>query len=87
MVKGVNKTIIEVNDTGSEMFDKIILYVSPKYGHLTMPQLQKAMEDLSIYGRAGTPLRKRVRLRKKRVALLSLGVIGMIVAVILAAVL
>ena len=29
MVKGVNKTVIEVNNTGSKVFDRIVFYVSP----------------------------------------------------------
>ena len=34
MVKGVNKTVIEVNNTGSKIFEKIVFYVSPQYGNL-----------------------------------------------------
>ena len=35
MVKGVNKTIIEVNNTGSKFFEKIVFYVTPQYGNLS----------------------------------------------------
>ena len=34
MVKGVSKTIIEVNDTGSRLFEKIVLYVTPEFSKL-----------------------------------------------------
>lgn len=29
MVKGVNKTIIEINETGNVMFDRVLLFVNP----------------------------------------------------------
>ncbi len=48
MVKGVNKTVIEVNDTGSKMFDKIVFYVNPKYGTLTARQLSRAAKEFSF---------------------------------------
>ena len=48
MVKGVNKTVIEVNDTGSKIFEKVVFYVSPKYSSLTAKQLQKAAQSLNI---------------------------------------
>lgn len=31
MIKGVNKSIIEVHDTGYECFDKVILFVNSSY--------------------------------------------------------
>ena len=48
MVKGVNKTVIEVNDTGSKIFEKVVFYVSPKYSSLTAKQLRKAAQSLNI---------------------------------------
>lgn len=87
MVKGVNRTVIEVNDTGSEMFEKIILYVKPKYGNIGAAQLQKAMGELNFDYRLNRPLRKRVRLRKRRVALLIAGALLMGVAITLVCIL
>ena len=34
MIKGVNKMIVEINNTESEYFDKAILFVSPQMQHL-----------------------------------------------------
>lgn len=31
MVKGVNKSIIEISETGSKYFSRVILFVSPEY--------------------------------------------------------
>ena len=88
MVKGVNKRVIEVNDTGSKFFEKIVFYVTPKYSELTPAQLISATEFLSL-GLEGKPNRTSLRkrhLRKKRVAFwsgLMLVLIGIIVFLIL----
>lgn len=76
MVKGVNKTVIEVNNTGSRLFEKIVFYVTPEYGNLSAKQLRKAASAFSFNYSSPpkTSLRKRYRLRKKRI-LLILGVL------------
>jgi len=48
MVKGVNKTIIEVNNTGSKVFDRIVFYVSPSCGNLNAKHLNKAMQNFTF---------------------------------------
>ena len=40
MVKGVSKTVIVVNNTGSKLFEKIVFYVTPEYGTLSALQLK-----------------------------------------------
>lgn len=83
MVKGVNRTVIEVNDTGNEMFEKIVLYVKPKYGNIGAAQLQKALGEINFGYNPVRPLRKRVKLRKRRMALLSIGLITFVAAIVL----
>lgn len=78
MVKGVNKTVIEVNDTGSKMFEKVVFFVSPKYGNLKASRLNQAVREFSFnlenQGARSKSLRKRVRLRKwVKIALWSMG--------------
>ena len=78
MVKGVNKTVIEVNDTGSKMFEKVVFFVSPKYGNLKAARLNQAVKEFSFNMEnqvsRGKSLRKRVRLRKwVKTSLWSLG--------------
>lgn len=41
MIKGVNKTVIEVSDTGCEIFEKVVLYVKPQY----VAQNEKALKQ------------------------------------------
>ena len=48
MVKGVSKTVIVVNNTGSKLFEKIVFYVTPEYGTLSAKQLKKAASSFSL---------------------------------------
>ena len=62
MVKGVNRTVIEVNDTGSKVFEKIVFYVSPQYGNLNAKALSKAANEISL-GIDGYPKKRTLRQR------------------------
>ncbi len=82
MVKGVNKTIIEVNNTGSRYFEKIVFYVTPQYGNLSAKQLKKAASTFSFNfdnSLNSKPLRK-VHKRKK-ITVFSLIAAGVIVLI------
>ncbi len=41
MVKGVNKKVIEINDTGNEVFEKVVLYIKPQYSVLSNKELNR----------------------------------------------
>ncbi len=68
MVKGVNKTVIEINDTGSPFFEKVVFYVSSQFGNMSAKQLENAAtafaQGLSDKDSKRRSLRKRVRLKK-----------------------
>lgn len=67
MVKGVNKTVIEVNNTGSRYFEKIVFYVTPQYGNLSAKQLKKAASTFSFNfdnSMNRRPLRKVRKMRR-----------------------
>lgn len=69
LVKGVNKTVIEVNNTGSKVFDRIVFYVTAQYGNLSAKELLKATENFTFQfdkrsGRGYKRLRRRM-LRKR----------------------
>lgn len=72
MVKGVNKTIIEVNNTGSRYFEKIVFYVTPQYGNLSAKQLKKAATTFSFNFDAGTSRQslRKIHNRRKKIFLL-----------------
>lgn len=63
MVKGVSKTIIEVNNTGSRLFEKIVFYVTPEYGNLSAKQLKRAAAEFSF--NYDSTLAKKTALRKR----------------------
>ncbi len=66
MVKGVNKTVIVVNDTGSEMFEKIVFYVTPKYAKTSIKELNKAAGELSLSFGNVNKYKSKITLRKRR---------------------
>lgn len=77
MVKGVNKSVIEITETGSEIFSKIILFVAPDCKEKDSAKVNKEAERLinKIKGQEGLSLRQAVhkqRKRKKRVIIFSL---------------
>ena len=90
MVKGVSKTVIVVNDTGSKFFEKIVFYVTPEYGRLNAKQLKRAANDFALnfegYQKNGT-LRKRYK-KKQNIRLICLlgfcvAVLGLVLAILL----
>ena len=91
MVKGVNKQIIEINDTGNKYFDKVLLFISPGKKDLPDELIQaKAKEyvlDFSKSLKDSVPLRERIRKKqaKKRVFIISgiLAVVAISTAVII----
>lgn len=81
MVKGVNKTVIEVNNTGSKIFDRIVFYVTAQYGNLSAKELLKATEQFTFQfdkrsGRGYEKLRRRMM--RKRI----FSVLGIVVATV-----
>lgn len=41
MIKGVNKYVIEVLETGNAYYDKALLFVKPEYAHVERAVLEK----------------------------------------------
>lgn len=90
MVKGVNKTVIEVNNTGSKFFEKIVFYVTPQYGNLSTKQLLRETDNFTFNfaeraDRGYKTLRRRMK-RKRMLYLagaLALAAVAVTVALIL----
>jgi hypothetical protein len=81
MVKGVSKTIIEVNNTGSRLFEKIVFYVTPEYGNLSAKQLKKAASAFTFqYNGNLKPASLRKRYRTKRIVT-AIAITGAIISV------
>lgn len=77
MVKGVNRTVIEINDTGNKYFNKVIFFVSPEYSSLPHSKLEnRAKEYLGTLDKRSlsVPRWRKKRVNKKKGFLL--GAIG-----------
>lgn len=73
MVKGVNKTVIEVNNTGSKFFEKIVFYVTPQYGNLSTKQLLRETDNFTFnFAERADRGYKTLRRRMKRKRMLYL---------------
>ena len=75
MVKGVNKTIIEINETGNKVFDRVLLFVNPDKAYSDSVALKKEALD---YIKGLSPdfntgfLRQRIKRRKQKRLLLGI---------------
>ncbi len=89
MVKGVNKSVIEINDTGSEIFERIVFYVAPEYGNINPKNLYKEAGKYTFNfdsraTRGYKTLRQREKRRKRIItALAILGSLGLAVSLFL----
>ena len=66
MIKGVNRQVVEVAETGSDYFEKALFFVNPKYYGLTDGKLrEKAQTLMSVTGAPpkSRPQKKRNRLK------------------------
>lgn len=74
MIKGVNKAIIEVNDTGNEYFEKAILFIRSSHTGDSQKNLEKEAKKY-IEVSSNTPFIERIdikedRKRKKRLLMI-----------------
>ena len=79
MVKGVNKSVIEISDTGSNFFNKIILFVSPEYSGKNDKQLagEAASIILNLQKSSRESLRNAIiRQRKRKRTIIISSVLG-----------
>ena len=68
MVKGVNKSVIEISDTGNKFFNKVILFVSPEYAQKSDKQLTTEADEFvkRLQGCPRESLRKAIIRERKR---------------------
>ena len=81
MVKGVNKTVIEVNDTGNRMFEKIVFYVTPQYGNIDPKRLQRAAGEFTLKlskNEVGLPLRESYRKNRRKKQMIAVELISVV---------
>ncbi len=84
MVKGVNKTIIEINNTGSKYFDRVVLFINPAYASYPAGMLEaRAAEIIRSAEPEAIAARRRRRRRRPRLLLPALLLIAAVLFFIL----
>lgn len=70
MVKGVNKQIIEINNTGNSYFERVLLFVAPGKCDKSTEELKREAEsyllNLSSDFKVSAGLRQHCKNKKKR---------------------
>ncbi len=75
MVKGVNRQIIEINDTGNRYFERVLLFVSPDKSDMPTERLKKEAKSLLLdlspdfNGTVGLRERYKQKLKRKKLAI------------------
>jgi len=66
MIKGINRQVLELNDTGNEYFEKAILFVKPEYSGLGEGKLREragsVLKNAGHPPKCGEPEQKKVLL-------------------------
>ena len=79
MLRGVNKQIIEVKDTGSRYFERALLFVRPEFAEMRPGQLEaEANKFLATVGRPVSYAARMARMRRRR-RLVCAGILGLAV--------
>lgn len=74
MIKGVNKQILEVTNTDSPYFEKIIFFVKPESQTMNPQSLQKEAEKISTQMRKPPKVKKTIKQITSAIAYLGMGV-------------
>ena len=45
MVKGVNRTVIEINDTGNKYFSRVVFFINPEYSFMPSGKLENRAKE------------------------------------------
>lgn len=87
MIKGVNKAIIEINDTGNEYFEKAILFISSSHADDSDKKLEEKAKEYLVSSEKMPFIEhfdlKEDRKRKRRLFFILGGYFLMLTAIIL----
>ncbi len=89
MVKGVNKTIIEINNTGNNYFERAILFIDPEYCCFSEKRIKnEALKYLNGVNKdypVGLRQRRLIKLKRKKklIFLVSAGIVALSVLLLI----
>lgn len=75
MIKGINRQVVEVKDTGNECFEKILFFIKPEYAGLSEGKIRERA-GLVANGAATPPPTKLKRNRLNEVLKITVGVLA-----------
>ena len=67
MIKGVNRQVVEVAETGSDYFEKALFFVNPRYYGMTDGKLRERAQTLM--NAAGAPPKAKNASKRSKAAL------------------
>ena len=89
MIKGVNKQVVEINETGNEFFEKAIFFVRPEYSAAGEGKLRDRAQR--VLNKTPAPPSSAVLTKKEKfptiLKLLAAAAAGAIITAVIAAVL
>ena len=62
MIKGVNRQVVEVSDTGSEYFERILFIVKPEYATVSEGKVRERVEQIAQATGAPPPTKAAAKL-------------------------
>ena len=76
MIKGINHSIIEVNNTGNEYYERAILIIKPEYASVQHDILEKEARKILSEMSAPSSLKRNKNTAKKIVLFISAAMLG-----------
>lgn len=64
MIKGINRQVVEVKDTGNECFEKILFFVKPEYAGLSEGKIR----ERAGFAAKGATLPPPTKIRKSKLS-------------------
>ena len=61
MIKGVNRQVVEVSDTGSEYFERILFIVKPEYATVSEGKVRERVEQIAQATGAPPPTKAKTQ--------------------------
>lgn len=68
MIKGVNRQVVEIQDTGSEIFERILVIIRPEYSDLSHDTLERETQRV-MHNILPSTKNKKSKRRKKKTSL------------------
>ncbi len=66
MIKGINRQVLEIHDTGTQYFEKALLFVKPEYSGMSEKSLRSRFTD--AFSSANVPVCRKSRLKSRLTA-------------------